>query len=79
MKLLLGILRFLMVSFFVKICFQYLKTELLELAKYSGPEKVKRMLVAFQGNKRMEFKPDPSVRHQKHISYDTDSDTTAMA
>lgn len=40
---------------------QYLKTELLELAKYSGPEKVKRMLVAFQGNKRMEFKPDPSA------------------
>lgn len=40
---------------------QYLRKELLELAKLSGPEKVKRMLLTFQSNKRQEFKPDSSV------------------
>lgn len=37
---------------------QYLKKQMMELAKLSGPDKVRNMLTAFQSNRRHEFKPD---------------------
>lgn len=56
-----------------------LEKSLFELTKLSAAEKVKKMLKAFQQNRRLEFKPDPNaLRNLLEMGFDEDDVIDAL-